>query len=53
LLTTEWGTSENNRRAKYYTLTAAGRKRLGQEMESWNLLVAAMAAALKARPEKV
>ena len=53
LLTTEWGTSENNRRAKYYTITTAGRKRLGQETESWNLLVAAMAAALKARPERV
>jgi len=52
LLATEWGTSENNRRAKYYTLTAAGRKRLGEEVESWNRLVAAMAAALKTRPER-
>ena len=51
LLATEWGTSENNRRAKYYTLTAAGRKRLGEETKSWNRLVAAMAAALKARPD--
>ncbi len=52
LLVTEWGTSENNRRAKYYTLTADGRKRLGEETQSWNRLVAAMAAALKARPER-
>ena len=51
LLTTAWGTSENNRRAKYYTLTTAGRKRLGQELEGWNRLVAAMTAALKARLE--
>jgi len=52
LLDTEWGTSENNRRAKYYRLTAAGRKRLRAETESWNRLAAAMAAALKARPSE-
>jgi transcriptional regulator len=49
LLDTEWGTSDNNRRAKYYTLTAAGRKRLREETESWNRLATAMSAALKAR----
>jgi PadR family transcriptional regulator PadR len=48
LLDTEWGVSENNRRAKYYTLTAAGRKRLRDETASWNRLVNAMSAALKA-----
>jgi PadR family transcriptional regulator, regulatory protein PadR len=53
LLATEWGTSDNNRRAKYYSLTRAGRKRLGEELESWNRLVAAMSAALGARPEEV
>src|SRR3982751_5484698 len=42
LLDTEWGTSDNNRRAKYYTLTTAGRKRLRQETEGWNRLVNAM-----------
>ncbi len=52
LLATEWGTSENNRRAKYYRLTAAGRKRLGEETASWNRLVAAMTAALNARGEE-
>jgi len=50
LLDTEWGTSDNNRRAKYYRLTAAGRKRLKEETESWNRLVLAMGTALKATP---
>ena len=49
LLAAEWGTSDNNRRAKFYTLTAAGRKRLREETDSWNRSAAAMTAALKAR----
>jgi len=53
LLDTEWGVSENNRRAKYYRLTSAGRKRLREEAEGWQRLVSAMAAALAARPEEV
>ena len=53
LLEATWGTSENNRRAKFYELTAAGRKRLGEETEDWNRLAAAMATALKARPEEI
>ncbi len=53
LLKAKWGTSENNRRAKYYELTAAGRKRLREETEGWNRLVTAMGAALKAGPEEV
>jgi transcriptional regulator len=52
LLDTEWGVSENNRRAKYYSLTAAGRKRLKLETESWERLVAAIGNALSARPEE-
>ena len=52
-LDTEWGTSENNRRAKYYPLTTAGRKRLKEEAEGWRKLVEAMATALSARPEEV
>jgi PadR family transcriptional regulator PadR len=52
LLASEWGTSENNRRAKYYRLTASGRKRLGEETASWNRLVTAMSAALNARGEE-
>jgi PadR family transcriptional regulator PadR len=53
LLTANWGTSDNNRRAKFYELTAAGRKRLRQEADDWNRLVAAMGAALGAQPEEV
>jgi PadR family transcriptional regulator PadR len=53
LITAEWGHSENNRRAKYYTLTAAGRRRLREETAGWNRLASAMAAALNARPEEV
>jgi PadR family transcriptional regulator PadR len=53
LITAEWGVSENNRRAKYYTLTAAGRRRLREETAGWNRLASAMAAALNARPEEV
>src|ERR1051325_4325973 len=43
LIASDWGTSANNRKAKYYHLTAAGRRRLGQETESWNRLAEAMA----------
>jgi PadR family transcriptional regulator PadR len=50
LLGTEWGTSENNRRAKFYRLTAAGRKQLRAEVDGWERLAEAMAAALAARP---
>jgi transcriptional regulator len=53
LLDTEWGTSENNRRAKYYSLTAAGRKRLRAETDGWQRLTAAMDAALAAQPGEV
>ena len=53
LLETEWGVSENNRRAKYYRLTAAGRRELKAERESWDRLAAAMAAALDARRGEV
>lgn len=51
LLDAEWGVSENNRRAKFYKLTPAGRKRLREEEDSWNRLAAAMSSVLKARPE--
>ena len=50
LLATEWGTSENNRRAKFYTLTPAGRKQLREERSSWEQVVAGMTAALNATP---
>ena len=51
LLSTEWGTSENNRRAKFYSLTAAGRKELRNELSSWERMVAGMTAAIQATPE--
>ncbi len=52
LLDSEWGTSENNRKAKFYTLTSAGGKRLHRETDGWNRLATAMAAALRAKPEE-
>ncbi len=51
-LETEWGVSENNRRAKYYRLTAAGRKKLRSETESWNRVAGAMATVLGATLEE-
>jgi PadR family transcriptional regulator PadR len=53
LMKASWGTSENNRRAKFYELTPAGRKRLRDETEGWNRLAAAMGSALDARPEEL
>ncbi len=53
LLKASWGTSENNRRAKFYELTAAGRKRLREETENWNRLATAIGSALAARPEQI
>lgn len=49
LLDTEWGTSDNNRRAKFYKLTAAGRQRLREETAGWNRLATAIEAALQTR----
>jgi PadR family transcriptional regulator PadR len=53
LLASEWRSSDNNRRAKYYSLTAAGRKRLREETAGWQRLVEAMATVLSARQEEV
>jgi PadR family transcriptional regulator, regulatory protein PadR len=53
LLKASWGTSDNNRRAKYYELMPAGRKRLREEQDGWNRLVAAMGSVLGAEPEEV
>ena len=49
LLETEWGTSENNRRAKFYRLTAAGRKQLGAQTDRWNRIALAMKTVLGAQ----
>jgi len=53
LLKASWGVSENNRRAKFYELTALGRKRLREETAGWNRLAEAMASALAAQPEEI
>jgi PadR family transcriptional regulator PadR len=53
LIAAEWGVSDNNRKAKYYTLTAAGRRRLREETAGWNRLASAIASALNTTPEEV
>lgn len=53
LIDAEWAQSENNRRAKYYTITAAGRRRLREETAGWNRLTSAIAAALNTTSEEV
>ena len=53
LISAEWGESENRRKAKYYTLTAAGRRRLREETAEWNRLASAIGTALKATPDEV
>jgi transcriptional regulator len=47
LLESEWGTSDNNRRAKFYRLTIAGRKRLREKSKDWRRIVSIMAMALE------
>ncbi len=46
-ISSEWGVSDNNRRAKYYRLTAAGRKQLAREQENWDELTRAVAKVLR------
>jgi PadR family transcriptional regulator, regulatory protein PadR len=53
LIVGEWGESEKKRRAKYYALTAAGRRRLREETADWQRLAAAIAAALGTTPDEV
>jgi PadR family transcriptional regulator PadR len=48
-----WGISENNQRAKFYELTGQGKKRLREETEGWNRLVAAIGTVLSTRAEEV
>ena len=52
-ITAEWKASGNNRRAKFYELTATGRKRLREETDGWNRLAAAMGSALAAQPGEI
>jgi|SRR5215469_9099068 len=53
LISSEWGESENKRKAKFYKLTPAGRRRLREEAAGWNRLVSAIAAAMDATSEEV
>ena len=53
LIESEWGTSDNNRRAKFYRLTADGRARLGEETAGWNRLADAIALALSATRREI
>jgi PadR family transcriptional regulator PadR len=53
LIASSWGRSENGRRARYYTVTAAGRRRLREETAGWNRLASAIAAALSTTPDEV
>jgi transcriptional regulator len=51
LLKAKWGTSDNNRRAKFYELTPAGRRRLREETDGWKRLALAIGSVLAAQPE--
>ena len=53
LLASEWGTSENNRRAKYYRLTRTGQKRLAKETVRWSHLIEAVGNVLETLPSEV
>ena len=48
LISTEWRTTENNRQAKFYSITTAGRRAMGEDLESWKRFVAAMTLVLEA-----
>ena len=52
-ITSEWSESENKRKAKYYRLTAAGRRRLQTETEHWNRMADVIAGILRSTPEEV
>ena len=47
LITSEWDVTDNNRQARYYRITAAGRRALGREIESWKRFAAALDAVLR------
>ena len=52
-IVSEWGESENKRRAKYYRLTAAGKRRFQSETAKWNQMTAVIEGILRATPEEV
>ena len=47
LITSEWGTTDNNRQARFYTISAAGRRALGEELENWRRFSAGLEAVLR------
>lgn len=51
-ISSDWGESENKRRARFYTLTAAGRKHLKAESQQWDRLSGAIATVMKAKPQE-
>ena len=53
LIAAEWGESDNKRKAKFYTVTAAGKRRLREETAGWNKLASAIGTALNATPDEV
>lgn len=53
LIKSEWGESENNRKAKFYRLTAAGRRQLQSETDKWNRLAAVIVGILNTKPEEI
>jgi PadR family transcriptional regulator PadR len=53
LIASEWGESENKRRAKFYRLTATGRRQLQSETEKWNSMAALIASILRTTPEEI
>ena|SRR6185503_15403032 len=53
LIAAEWGESDNKRKAKFYTVTAAGRRRLREETAGWNKLASAIGTALNTTPDEV
>ncbi|HEY4741279.1 MAG: PadR family transcriptional regulator [Candidatus Acidiferrales bacterium] len=52
-ITSEWGESDNNRKAKYYSLTAAGKRRFQSEAEKWNRMTDVIAGILGTKSEEV
>ncbi len=53
LIRSEWGESENRRKAKYYSLTAAGRRRLQEQTRNWNRMTDIIDGALRTAPEEL
>jgi PadR family transcriptional regulator, regulatory protein PadR len=53
LIASEWGESENKRKAKYYRLTAAGKRQLHSETEKWNQMADVVTGILRTTPEEV